>query len=140
MDILWKICGILGPILISVLSAVMVWQRRRAERLKLESEQTGIEDAARDVGALRELLQPVLFALCTQAEREFGGGTGRLKLADVLSRVVALLPDWAKTVFTTDELCGFIETALQKAKAIWKESPALTGDIVTNAVGLDVAQ
>jgi hypothetical protein len=70
-------------------------------------------------------LQPVIFSLVTRAERELGGGTGRLKLATVLTGVVDLLPDIVKPLVDTRWLTARIEDALAKAKLAWGENPGL---------------
>jgi len=113
IDILLKICGIFGPIAITALSVVMVLQRRK--RAKAEPSLDAVED----------WLAPVLFDLVTQAEQTYGGGVGRRKLASVVTKVIALLPDDLKRIINSVWICARAEKALASAKVLWAENPAL---------------
>ncbi len=58
------------------------------------------------------LLDKMLFALVTWAEREYGGGTGSLKLAAVIERVYPHVPAIIRVFVTADKLARLIEKAL----------------------------
>jgi hypothetical protein len=79
----------------------------------------------KQLDTLQDWLQPVIFALVTQVERELGAGTGRLKLATVLKEVIALLPDAIKPLISTEWITARIEDALAKAKTVLAENPKL---------------
>ena len=62
----------------------------------------------------------ILYAAVTQAEREFGGGTGPLKLAAVIEAVYPKLPAIIKAFVTVERLTKWIEIALAEAKRAWE--------------------
>lgn len=58
----------------------------------------------------------VLFYLVTQAEREFGGGTGQLKYAAVYTWLYEQLPAMAKFILPKKTVETLIEAAVSKMK------------------------
>lgn len=66
-----------------------------------------------------KVLNKVLFSLVTQAERQFGGGTGKLKLAAVSDWIYQRIPAVLKLLFSEKDLERMIETALEEAKKAW---------------------
>lgn len=73
----------------------------------------------------RTVLDQILFALVTWAEREYGGGTGNLKLAAVIERVYTNIPAIIRLFVSTATLEKLIEKALEEAKLLWEKNPAL---------------
>lgn len=71
------------------------------------------------------VLDQILFALVTWAEREYGGGTGTLKLAAVIERVYPKIPVIVRLFISTTTLEKLIEKALKEAKLRWENNPAL---------------
>ena len=71
------------------------------------------------------LLDKMLFALVTWAEREYGGGTGSLKLAAVIEKIYPHIPAIIRFFLPADALVRLIEKALEQAKQRWEENPAL---------------
>lgn len=71
------------------------------------------------------VLDQILFALVTWAEREYGGGTGNLKLAAVIERVYPNIPAIIRLFVSTAALEKLIEKALEEAKLRWEKNPAL---------------
>ena len=70
-------------------------------------------------------LEGILFALVTQAEKEFGGGTGELKLAMVIKWAYEKLPPWARAFITVERLTNMINQAVETAKEKWDNTPAI---------------
>lgn len=70
-------------------------------------------------------LESVLFALVTQAEKEFGGGTGKLKLATVIKWAYEKIPPWARTFISVERLTAMINEAVERAKETWDNNPAI---------------
>lgn len=64
-------------------------------------------------------LNKVLFGLVTQAEKQFGGGTGKLKLAAVSDWIYQRIPAVLKLLFSEKDIESMIETALDEAKKAW---------------------
>jgi hypothetical protein len=86
---------------------------------------------------LEELLDGALFGIVTDLERVYGSGTGKLKLAAALERLLALVPDTWKSKLNLDFLRGLVEKALAAAKQKWADNPGLLGTIETFAAGFD---
>lgn len=66
-----------------------------------------------------KILKHILFNLVTQAEREFGSGTGALKYAAVSDWIYQRLPAVLKLLFTEKDIDTMIEAALTEAKKQW---------------------
>lgn len=66
-----------------------------------------------------KILKNILFKLVTQAEREFGNGTGTLKYAAVSDWLYQRMPAVLKFLFTEKDIDSMIETVLAEAKAKW---------------------
>ena len=66
-----------------------------------------------------KILNHILFNLVTQAEREFGSGTGALKYAAVSDWIYQRLPAVLKLLFTEKYIDTMIEAALTEAKKQW---------------------
>lgn len=91
-----------------------------------------------------KILDKILFNLVTQAEKQFGGGTGSLKFAAVADWIYQRIPAILKLLFTEKDIEKMIEAALAEAKAAWGANENLktyveTPPIVENllAIGID---
>lgn len=97
-----------------------------------------------------KILKHILFNLVTQAEREFGSGTGALKYAAVSDWIYQRLPAVLKLLFTEKDIDTMIEAALTEAKKKWDtnenmksyiEAPAIMGtEFITIPAGVDVPE
>ena len=76
-----------------------------------------------------KILENILYSLVTQAEKEFGDGTGSLKYAAVVDWIYQRLPAVLKLIFTEKNLNAMIEDALAKAKEQWAKNNNLQGYI-----------
>lgn len=65
------------------------------------------------------VLNRILFGLVTKAEKEFGGGTGKLKLATVSDWIYQRIPAVLKLLFSEKDIEKLIENALEEAKKAW---------------------
>ena len=63
--------------------------------------------------------EPNSFGLVTKAEKEFGGGTGKLKLAAVSDWIYQRIPAVLKLLFSEKDIEKLIESALEEAKKAW---------------------
>lgn len=68
----------------------------------------------------KRLVYKILYALVTEAEAKFGGGTGELKQAYVIKQVYNTLPGILKSVISAERLGKWVDDALEAAKAKWK--------------------
>lgn len=67
----------------------------------------------------KSVVMNMLFKLVTEAEKDFGSGTGTLKLAAVITEIYPKLPAVIKAFVTADRLQKWVEEALSIAKAKW---------------------
>lgn len=72
-----------------------------------------------------KVLEQILFNFVTQAEKQFGGGTGELKFAAVADWIYQRIPAVLKLLFTAKDVANMIESALEEAKKVWGRMPAL---------------
>jgi len=79
------------------------------------------------------VLPQLLFALVTDAERQYSSGTGKLKFAKVLAWLMPYVPAVLKPFITTEKLSALIENALAAAKLSWSGNPALLEGVNNNA-------
>jgi hypothetical protein len=66
-----------------------------------------------------------LFSLVTEAEKAYGGGTGVLKLASVVSAIYPQLPKLFRMLITEKMLVRIIESVLAEAKKKWTSNKKL---------------
>ena len=71
------------------------------------------------------LVRQQLFSLVTEAEKEYGSGTGVLKLASVVAAIYPKLPKLLKLFITEKKLVQMIENVLTEAKKKWDSNKKL---------------
>ena len=81
-----------------------------------------------------KVLKNILFSLVTQAEKQFGGGTGSLKFAAVSDWIYQRIPAVLKLFFTAKDIEKMIESVLAEAKQAWGANENLKGYIETPAI------
>lgn len=81
-----------------------------------------------------KILKQILFNLVTQAEKQFGSGTGSLKYAAVADWIYQRIPAVMKLLFTSSDIEKMIEAALEEAKKAWGANENLKGYIDTPSV------
>lgn len=81
-----------------------------------------------------KILKQILFNLVTQAEKQFGSGTGSLKYAAVADWIYQRIPAVLKLLFTSSDIDKMIEAALEEAKKAWGANENLKGYIDTPSV------
>lgn len=81
-----------------------------------------------------KILKQILFNLVTQAEKQFGSGTGSLKYAAVADWIYQRIPAVLKLLFTSSDIEKMIEAALEEAKKAWGANENLKGYIDTSSV------
>lgn len=64
----------------------------------------------------------MLYAMVTEAEKEYGNGTGALKLASVIDKIYLKLPMVVRLFVTADTLQKWVETVLEEAKKTWEQN------------------
>lgn len=69
----------------------------------------------------KDIIFKMLFALITEAERQYGSGTGELKLSSVVSQVYEKLPA-ALNIIPVATVEKWVEQALVSAKEKWAKN------------------
>ena len=86
------------------------------------------------------VLKKILFGLVTQAEKEFGGGTGKLKLATVSDWIYQRIPAVLKLLFSQKDIESLIESALEEAKKAWGNNEKIAAYIEPPAVVINMTR
>lgn len=81
-----------------------------------------------------KVLKKILFNLVTQAEKQFGSGTGELKFAAVADWIYQRIPAVMKLLFTEQDIADMIEAVLEEAKKAWGTNKNIKGYIETPTV------
>lgn len=81
-----------------------------------------------------KVLKKILFNLVTQAEKQFGSGTGELKFAAVADWIYQRIPAVMKLLFTEQDIADMIEAVLEEAKKAWGANENIKGYIETPTV------
>jgi hypothetical protein len=69
----------------------------------------------------KEIVFKMLYALCDEAEKRYGAGTGKQKFAYVMEKAYTAMPAIIKVFITYDAMAEWIEEALAKLKADLQE-------------------
>ena len=94
--------------------------------------------AAKD--AIIKNLQQVIFGWVTDAEKDLGGGTGKLKASKVAAMIFQYIPDELKPMFTPQEIQDMIDTALAAAKEYWEKNGKAKEYIESGATAMLTAE
>lgn len=70
-------------------------------------------------------LVPIALALVTDAEIQFGDGTGPIKRSWVIGQLYQRIPDEFKKYITEEDLSEVVEDALLQAKILWENNEAV---------------
>lgn len=65
----------------------------------------------------KDIIHKMLYALCDEAEKLYGSGTGKQKFAYVMEKAYAMMPAIVKVFITYNVFERWIEEALTKLKA-----------------------
>ena len=72
--------------------------------------------------AIIKNLQQIILGWVTDAERDLGGGTGKLKASKVAAMIYEYIPDDLKPLFTPQEIQDMIDTVLTDANKYWEKN------------------
>lgn len=78
------------------------------------------KQAAKD--AIVKNLQQLILGWVTDAEKDLGGGTGKLKASKVAAMIYQYIPDDLKPLFTPEEIQNMIDAVLGDAKKYWEKN------------------
>ena len=83
----------------------------------------------------KDIVAKILYALVTEAEKIYGGGTGSVKFAYVVEKAYSYLPAILKVFITYERLKTIIEDALAAAKIKWAEEAGISDYLKEPLVG-----
>ena len=67
----------------------------------------------------KNIVYKILYSLVTEAEKQFGGGSGELKLSYVIERIYKMLPAVLRVFISAERLEAWIDEVLATAKEKW---------------------
>ncbi len=105
---------------------------KRAQNIK---DATAEEKQAAKAAIIDNLRQ-VIFGWVTDAERELGEKTGKLKSAKVAGWIYENIPDDLKPLFTSQEIQDMIDDVLRDAQAYWDKNSKAREYIESGATAL----
>ena len=103
----------------SAIGGINQWVKRNGPILK----EMSVQERVAYITRLLTNLAPIALVLVTDAEIEFGGGTGKLKRSYVIDELYKRIPDEYKKYITEDNLDTIINKALEEAEKLWAENP-----------------
>lgn len=74
----------------------------------------------------KDIVAKILYALVTEAEKIYGGGTGSVKFAYVVEKAYSYMPAILKVFITYERLKTMIEDVLAAAKIKWAEEAGIS--------------
>lgn len=123
MNIIQNIYSIIAVGALIILNLVAIAKGVAAIVKSIQDAKSATEEerqAAKD--AIIKNLQQVIFGWVTDAEKDLGGGTGKLKASKVAAMIYQYIPDELKPMFTPQEIQDMIDTALAAAKEYWEKN------------------
>ena len=104
---------------VSIITGVNQWILKNGPILKKMS----VAERIAYITRILKNLAPIALVLVTDAEIEFGGGTGQLKRSYVIAELYKLIPDEYKKYITEENLDAIINKALDEAEKLWADNP-----------------
>lgn len=115
----WNDILVVILLIMSGAAGVNQWVKRNGPIFKSMS----VHERVAYIKRLLTNLAPIALVLVTDAEIEFGGGTGQLKRSYVIDELYKRIPDEYKKYITEDNLDTIINKALDEAEKLWNDNP-----------------
>ena len=141
MNIIQNIYSIVAVGALIILNLVAIAKGVAAIMKSIQDAKSATEEekqAAKD--AIIKNLQQVIFGWVTDAEKDLGGGTGKLKASKVAAMIYQYIPDELKPLFTPQEIQDMIDTALAAAKEYWEKNGKAKEYIESGATAMLTAE
>ena len=141
MNIIQNIYSIIAVGALIILNLVAIAKGVAAIVKSIQDAKSATEEekqAAKD--AIIKNLQQVIFGWVTDAEKDLGGGTGKLKASKVAAMIYQYIPDDLKPMFTPQEIQDMIDTALAAAKEYWEKNGKAKEYIESGATAMLTAE
>ena len=117
----WHDILVIILLIVSAVVGVGQWVKKNGPILK----QMSVQERIAYITRLLTNLAPIALVLVTDAEIEFGGGTGPLKRSYVIDELYKRIPDEYKKYITEDNLDAVLKTALEQAEKLWEENSSV---------------
>ncbi len=114
----WHDILVIILLIVSLIAGVNKWVKKNGPILK----QMSVQERVAYITRLLTNLAPIALVLVTDAEIEFGGGTGPLKRSYVIDELYKRIPDEYKKYITEENLDAVIKIALEQAEKLWEEN------------------
>jgi hypothetical protein len=114
----WHDILVIILLIVSLIAGVNQWVKKNGPILK----QMSVQERVAYITRLLTNLAPIALVLVTDAEIEFGGGTGPLKRSYVIDELYKRIPDEYKKYITEENLDAIITVALEEAEKLWGEN------------------
>lgn len=141
MNIIQNIYSIVAVGALIILNLVAIAKGVAAIVKSIQDAKSATEEekqAAKD--AIIKNMQQVIFGWVTDAEKDLGGGTGKLKASKVAAMIYQYIPDELKPMFTPQEIQDMIDTALAAAKEYWEKNGKAKEYIESGATAMLTAE
>lgn len=123
MEFIQSIQGVIGVSILVILDLFAVVKAVMVIIAKVKALQgTSEEERQAAKESVIENLQQIIFGLVTDAEKELGAGTGKLKSAKVAAWVYDKIPDELKPLFSAEDIQEMIDTVLREAQEYWSKN------------------
>lgn len=106
---------ILAVAVIAIVAFDVLAQKKKSGEMTLET--------ATDIAM--SVISRVAFSLITDAERQYGSGTGELKMSACVAKLIDLLPEAVVELVPEKTISEQLEKALEIAKNKWEKNPRL---------------
>ncbi len=141
MNIIQNIQSIAAVVILVILDLAAIVKAvsvivKRAQSVK---DATAEEKQAAKAAIIDNLRQ-VIFGWVTDAERELGDKTGKLKSAKVAGWIYENIPDKLKPLFTSQEIQDMIDDVLRDAQEYWDKNSKAREYIESGAAALLTAE
>jgi hypothetical protein len=114
----WNDILVIILLIVSAVAGLQQWVKKNGPIFK---KMTVAEKVAY-ITRLLTNLAPIALVLITNAEIEFGPGTGPLKRSYVIDELYKRIPDDYKQYVTEENLDDIINMALEQAEKLWNEN------------------
>lgn len=114
----WQDILVFILLLLSIITAFTKWINKNGPLFK---KMTVVEKMAYVTRLLQNLV-PIALVLVTDAEINYGGGTGKLKRSYVMDELYKRIPDEYKKYITEDNMDAIINEALKDAEKLWDQN------------------
>lgn len=109
-------------LIISLVAGLQKWIKKNGPIFKNMT----IQERVAYITRLLTNLAPIALVLVTDAEIQYGGGTGVLKRSYVIDELYKRVPDEYKKYITEDNLDDIIDAALLQAEKLWNDNPKVS--------------